>query len=449
MWFRVFVVLAVLFRVGLFLYFVNHGQYIDNDSALYITLAENLLTHHGFSESLIAPYEPEIFRTPGYPVFLAILMALGMDGPNWTVFWQELIYGFCIFIFYRFGRTVFDPRIMRLSLIFLLLEPGGLVYPKLIMSELVFLPFFLGAMLAIAYYLRNFKWHYLFSAGVLFGLGALIRPAVLYFPMVVCVVLLCVGYKNSNKWLHAGVLMLSFMMTIAPWLIRNHHYFGEVIMTGSKSNILINYHVPIVLADAQAIPRAQATAYVNQLVQQTRQEKQDELSRPLSATEGFHLEQEIAVRELAQYPGTYLKQWIYGSLKTMNGPFITQLYDSLSIRSERVHFADAVTRGFLPGLIYYFKNLDLLFLINLLLTMLMSGFALLGIFGIFKSKDPFLWIMMLANFYFICLPGPEGYPRFRFPIGVFWFIQACLGFEWTIAHCQRFWQKKSMIENQY
>ena len=96
-------------------------------------------------------------------------------------------------------------------------------------------------------------------------------------------------------------------------------------------------------------------------------------------------------------------------------------------------FADATSGELYGGVIYYFKNLDWLFMINLLLTIAMSGFALLGVISIMQSKDRFLWLMMLANFYFIFLAGPEGYPRFRFPVGLFWFIQAYLGLVWVMS----------------
>ena len=446
MGFSIFLGLAIVFRIALFLYFITYGQFVDNDSALYITLAENLLEHQVFSESTSSPFSPEIFRTPGYPVFLALLTALGMEGANWTVFWQELIYGLSVFIFYRFGKTVFDPRMMRPGLIFLLIDPGGLVYPKLIMSEILFTVFFLIAMLLIAHYLRKHHWRDLVMVGVILGVGALIRPAIMYFPLVICGVLLFFACKQLKTWLHASLLLLSFMLVISPWLLRNYHYFGETIMTGAQSNILINYHVPIVMADAKGITRIQATDDINRLVQQTRQEKTAELGRPLTLVEGFHLEQKIAINELMQYPRIYLQQWIFGSLKTMNGPFITQLYDSLNIRQNRVHFSDSIATGFKTGIVHYVKNLDFIFLINVLLTLIMGGFALLGAWVIIKSKDPFLWIMMLANFYFICVPGPEGYPRFRFPIGIFWFIQACYGWFWLKAVCLSWRQKNPEAE---
>ena len=57
-------------------------------------------------------------------------------------------------------------------------------------------------------------------------------------------------------------------------------------------------------------------------------------------------------------------------------------------------------------------------------------FAFLGVFYVFEKKDRFLWLMMLANFYFICVAGPMGYARFRIPVSGFWFIQACFGAIW-------------------
>ena len=433
MWFSVFVGLVILLRIGLFLYFTAYGQFVDNDSALYLLLADNLLEQGVFSENTSAPFDPEVFRTPGYPFFIAVIMALGMKGSMWIVFWQELIYLLAIVIFYQFGKQLFDKKIVRAGLIFLLIDPGGLVLPKLIMSELLFLFFFIAAMLALAWYFKFRCWQSLLIAGLLLGLGALIRPAVMYFPVVAVFVLLFRRFGSLQHWWHAGLLVLSFLVVFSPWLIRNYYHFDKIFVTGQQGTIFVDYHLPIVLADVMEIPREQANVLVSQRVKRVMSEKQRELGRPLSVVEEFQLKQRYAVKELTQYPLVYLKQWLYGGLKTMNGPFITQLYDSLGVRSERVHYADAVSRGVYSGIIYYFKNLDGLFLINVLLTMAMAGFALLGVIFIMRNKDRFLWLMMLANFYFIFLAGPEGYPRFRSPVGLFWFIQAYLGFVWSMS----------------
>jgi len=439
MWFRVFIGLVIALKIGMFWFFVEYGQFVDNDSAVYIKLAENLVNNQEFSESSTTPFVAQVFRTPGYPVFLAVLTSLGMEGSYWAVFWQELIYGFCIFLFYHFGKRIFDRNIVIGGVIFLLLDPGGLVHPKLIMSEVLFLPFFFLGLFAIGIYLRESKWQNLIVAGVLFGLGAMVRPAVIYLPLVIAITLCCFDYRNKKRWLHSGLFTLMFIITISPWLIRNYLHFDKVFMSGQQGNIMANYHVPIVWDAANIVPREQGNVLILKQIAAAVSEQSSQIGRPLSEVEIDEVKQKLAIAELTKYPTIYLKQWIFGSIKTMAGPFITQLYDSFGIQSGRVHFYDVIRQAdsFFEGVWHYFKNLDFVFLINAVATIIMAGLALLGVFNIIRQKDCFLWIIMLANFYFISIPGPEGYPRFRFPVGLFWFIQAYLGFRWIAALVQR------------
>jgi 4-amino-4-deoxy-L-arabinose transferase-like glycosyltransferase len=439
MWFRVFIGLVITLKIGMFWYFVEYGQFVDNDSALYIKLAENIVDHQVFSESSAAPFEAQVFRTPGYPAFLAALTSLGMEGSYWAVFWQELIYGFCVFLFYHFGKCLFDRNIVVAGVIFLLLDPGGLVHPKLMMSETLFLPFFFLGLFAIGIYLRESKWQNLIAAGFLFGLGTLIRPAVMYLPFAIAITLCCFDFRNIKRWLHASSFMLMFILTLSPWLVRNYLHFDTLFISSSHGNILAKYHVPIVWDAAGILPREQGNILILKRIKKAVAEQSSKIDRPLTEVEIDGVEKKLAVVELAKYPYIYLKQWIFGCIKTMSGPFITQLYDSYGIRSERVHFYDIVRQedNFAEGVWQYFINLDLIFLVNALATLIMAGLALLGVFNIISQRNCFLWIMMLSNFYFICIPGPEGYPRFRFPVSLFWFIQAYLGFRWIAAFAQK------------
>jgi hypothetical protein len=47
------------------------------DSPRYLQLARNLAEGHGFSAAKVAPYEPEVFRAPLYPLFLSLLLRSG------------------------------------------------------------------------------------------------------------------------------------------------------------------------------------------------------------------------------------------------------------------------------------------------------------------------------------------------------------------------------------
>ena len=71
-----FILLAgLLVRVGLWFYFTEHRPdfFMDDDSAGYLQLAENMRLGRGFSWQASEPFEPHSFRTPGYPAFLLVM----------------------------------------------------------------------------------------------------------------------------------------------------------------------------------------------------------------------------------------------------------------------------------------------------------------------------------------------------------------------------------------
>jgi 4-amino-4-deoxy-L-arabinose transferase-like glycosyltransferase len=427
--------LLILFRIILFFLFIAFdGEYLEEDSGYYLWLANNLIENHVFSQSAEAPFAPQIFRTPGYPAFLAMIDMLGMKSLYWVVFWQELLYGLYMAVFYYCGKPLFGERIIKIGLLFLLLEPGGLSTPKMILSETLFMPFFLAGLLAIGFYLRrDTNWRYLMLAGALMGLGAWVRPGLIYLPWVMACTLLVFNIKSKQRWLHVNILLLTFLLVISPWLIRNHHQFGKVIMSGQQSNMLANYHVPVVWESALGLPFWDGHAQVKAKVNQEVNAKARQVQRSLSVVEIIEIEQQIALQELSKFPAHYLKQWIFGILKTMNGANLLTLYHAFDYRSERLHFFAIKTTDFKSKVTIFLANQDYLFLIEVILRVVIAGFALLGIISIVKRKDCFLWLVMLANFYFICTPGPMGYARFRFPVEVFWFIQAYYGFDWFSA----------------
>ena len=74
----------VLFLLGfllrlpvLFLALANPARAIPpGDAPGYYQLAINLFQHGVFSSSSAAPFHPDAFRTPGYPLFLALIFFL-------------------------------------------------------------------------------------------------------------------------------------------------------------------------------------------------------------------------------------------------------------------------------------------------------------------------------------------------------------------------------------
>lgn len=440
--FALLVGFLILLRTGLFWFFVvSRGEYYSPDTGLYVQLADNLLKNHVFSLSPSAPFVPDIFRTPGYPAFLALIKLLGLHSPYWVVFFQEIIYAGCVWMFFGLGKPVFGEKIAKIGVIFMLLETGGLTYPKLLLSETLFLPFVLGTVLVIGLYLRDARWRYMVIAGAVMGFGALVRPAILYLPLVIAVTLIVFAYRNARRWLHAGVLLLSFLVVIAPWMARNYHHFGKIMMTGQQSNMFINYHVPLVWESAKGIHFNKGWEIIHERVDRAVTAREKSIGRPLSMGERFELQQGMALQELFRYPGEYAKQWLYGILKTMNGVNLTEFYHAFRLDTGRLHFFQVEATDFVEKVTIFLKHQDIVVLLAVFLRVMISGFALLGVLQILSRRDCLLWIMMLVNFYFICVPGPMGYSRFRFPVEVFWFIQAYLGWLWFAG---LLWQKRRL-----
>ena len=398
---------------------------------MYLQLAANISDHFVFSRETVAPFTPEVFRTPGYPAFLAIFHKLGIKSLYWVAFFQELVYLGCVGMFFRYGRVLFSEKMVRAGVLFLLVEPGGLAYPKEIFTEVLFLPWLLGGILAVGYYLRFLNWRYLLLAGVLMGLGAMIRPGLLYLPLVITGTLLLFDLRNKQRWIHAGVFLFACIMVVSPWLVRNHHHFDKVFMSGQQSNMLANYHVPIVLEAAKGISFESGREYMLEQVAQATKTEQSRLHRPLSTVEIFQLEQQVAFKELANYPKDYLLQWGYGIIKVMVSANMLELDHVLHIPIEGLKFPEG--KGFTDRVFRFLQKQDHLYVFAVIFRFAVAGFALLVVVSIIKSKDCFLWIIMLTNFYFICSAGPMGYARYRFPVEVFWFIQAYTGLIWVMA----------------
>lgn len=433
-WFVFLVYLSITFRIAFFIYFVlNKGDTFSADSYLYINLANNLADIFEFSRDSHEPFSPEVFRTPGYPAFLAVLKLLGIHNIYWIIFCQEIIFLVCVLIFFYYGRTLFSRNTIRISVLFMLLEPGGLAYPKEFLTEVLFLPWITSGLLAIGYYCRFLKIRYLFFAGLLFGVGAMVRPGIIYLPIVITIVLIVVTIKNKKTWWHACIFIISFALSISPWLVRNYYHFDKVFMSGQLSNMIVGYHAPIVLQSAKGWSFEKSNEYIQEQIMLAEHKQQLKFNRTLSTVEKFQLEKVTALHELLKYPITYIQQWLFGLFKTMNSAHILEIDHELHIPIDELSFHTNSKDTFFGEILRFLQKKDHLYVAEVIIRTAITIFALLGTICIIKTNKYFLWIVMLTNFYFICAPGPVGYARFRFAIEVFWFIQATFGFIWCIA----------------
>jgi 4-amino-4-deoxy-L-arabinose transferase-like glycosyltransferase len=428
--FGVLVAGLLALRGGLIWYLAASGvNHLQPDSTLYLLLAENLVQKGWFSAS-VEVFAPEVFRTPGYPAFLAGLQVVGLGGLWWVSAAQELVYLFSAFLAYRGIRSLLSEHLGRAALVFMLLEPGGLAFPKLVGSETLFIPFLLGAVFSIGFWLRNARWHWLLLAGALIGTGVLVRPAATYLPIIVLPIMRLAGRSRRTFAVGAVALLLGLSIVLGPWIARNTIHFGEPFISGQASNLLANFHVPIVWETTQGIPFEKGQALVRERVADVQRGAQEELGRALDDVDRSRLQQAWALAELSSNLPTYAVHWTFGVVKAMLGANLLELYHVANLRTERLRYHQIAETGILSKAWRFLSLQDPLVLLELLLRAIAAGLALAGAWSMLRSRDPFLWLVLGVNAYFLSIAGPMGYGRLRFPVEVLWFLQAALGLGW-------------------
>lgn len=264
-------ILAAGFLVRIFLgvYFLDHRPefFLDDDSAGYLQLAENMRLGRGFSWQAGEPFEPNSFRTPGYPAFLAAMR-----------------------IFFGHYEAALAAQILLVvataGLVFLIAKEWGraklglwaagifLAMPFSVMVSLRYLTqplFTFGLILAVWLWLKFLKTdenQYLWFTAILLPPLALVRPIAIYIYLPFLVGYIWYHYRlnqkvNGIRFIWIVILILAvFFLVLSPWLIRNWFLFGHPVLSSITAYQLYFYDAPAVYAHNHGISHGEARQFL-------------------------------------------------------------------------------------------------------------------------------------------------------------------------------------------
>jgi len=195
----------------------------DNDG--YLAHARGISEGTGF----LGPYTgvPTAFRPPAYPVALGLLQACG-PGPAAAVLFINLVASICILVFTRklAEHCGLSPGFAMLSMVCVALDPLLLRYSVLPMTEVPCAAVLLVAVVLfrIAQTQTRRAWSTSLGSGLLFGVGALVRP----------VVLISCGFISLAALIRKRQIAVVLPAVVAglvliPWVIRNAVQFHKFI----------------------------------------------------------------------------------------------------------------------------------------------------------------------------------------------------------------------------
>jgi 4-amino-4-deoxy-L-arabinose transferase-like glycosyltransferase len=219
-----------------------------DDEQHYYTLALNLLHGHGLA------WEPGVLtsiRPPLYPFFLTLVWTVSGTESLWTVRIAQILLNLVnVFLVYRLGVLLFNPRIALFAAAGFCFYPSFVGFNVFLLTEVLFT--LLLTLIALGYVLliKTGKFSAAWGTGMALGLAALTRSILWPFPLVLCP--LAFLSVRGRPWVRLQValcLFLGYALVVTPWALRNTRLQGVFTVVDTMGGLTLrmgNYeHTPL------------------------------------------------------------------------------------------------------------------------------------------------------------------------------------------------------------
>lgn len=233
----------------------NMGLGPFGDTHLYHKIAYNLYSGNGFSgsddrraygfegkEEELA-YEPTATRGPVYPTFMwAVYKTFGtvehMDAEDWHYNWDKIRIVQCIIdallclVVYFIVRLIYSNSFGAALIAALLYSFSfyNVFYTRALLSESL-MTFLLSLFILFCTLgLKKDKILFWIASGITFGLVILTKSEYILFPFVLFISILFINRnKLANKLKRSFIFIISVIIIVLPWTLRNYIAFKEFI----------------------------------------------------------------------------------------------------------------------------------------------------------------------------------------------------------------------------
>jgi hypothetical protein len=396
---------------------------------------------------------PDLVRTPGYPLFLAIT---SLGGPPSTAVIQVILSVFSVLLVWKLGRTAFgDERIAFGAAWIFAFEPISIIFSFTLMSETLFLALFLLSLERLAAFLRRRRLPVLAIAGLWLAAATFVRPVTYYLPVFLALGLFLVLARVPGlRWKAPVVLLICVMPCLGAWQIRNWIETGY----GGFSSIS---EINIYFSDAAGITAQVEHRDINDVLAASGYPNHynmwvDNHGQIYLSTEylTFHPEQtewsqgqrlafmhSEALHIIRTHYGVYLHECLRSAFRTVFEPGAGLLYDLIYPDGHDHIIGLSKDKGIAREVIELANAHPWIAAEKASFTVVLLGLYLFAARGILRigMRNTCLWLLLGTSLYFIVVSaaatGPFGEARFRLPVMPVVCILAAAGFQYkkTIA----------------
>jgi Dolichyl-phosphate-mannose-protein mannosyltransferase len=410
------VIAAGLVRLGLLAMTLARGgsaALYRADTLSYSEPGRNLLLHGRFVEAGV----PDIARTPGYALFLALA---SLAGPIAVALAQVIISLFSVALVWRLARSAFpQDRIAIIAAWIFAFEPLSILYSILLLSETLFLALFLFSLIRLVEFLGSRRLRALAAAGLWLAAATFVRPVTYYLPIALAAGLMLVLVRVPGmRWKAPAVLLLSVLPWLAAWQMRNRGETGFAGFSSIQTQNLYFFSAAEVTSrvEHRTLPEVQHELGYN--------DEQLFLERHPQAA-GWNQAQRLefmgteAKLVLRAHPWLFLLTHLAGSVRTSLNPGGAILLDLVDAPVDDETFTREREQGPLRAALWMAGHHPWQMATMAALGSLLLALYVLAVLGVVRNAASSVsqWLLLGVSLYFFAVSGgPVAAARLRLPI---------------------------------
>jgi len=388
------------------------GVIASGDTASYLEPGRNLLLHGRFMTGAL----PEIDRTPGYSLFLALF---SLAGPATAALAQVLLSAFTVLLLWRLARAVFaEERIALLAAWLFAFEPVSVIYSVRLLPETLFLALLLLSLERLAVFIRDRNLWVLAQAGLWMAAATFVRPVSYYLPILLALGLFAVLERVPGlRWKAPAVLLLSVLPWLAVWQARNKIETGFGGFSSIVARNLYFYQAAEVEARVQHRPFIEVQSGLGYPDEQSYLARHPEQAGWDQARRAAFMRSEAA-RVLRAHPGTAMKVQLEGAAVVAFTPCAAELLRLLGVYPENGP-KRVVDEGPVRSALWFARAHPGPAALMAALEAVLLGLYLLAARGALCgcARREVLWLLLGVSLYFLAVSGgAQAVGRYRLPV---------------------------------
>jgi 4-amino-4-deoxy-L-arabinose transferase-like glycosyltransferase len=404
----IILLVAVLIRGGLLASLWKNGEHriYTPDSQAYIQLSHSLVEQGTFQRE----GEPEIFRTPGYPLLLAFSIPWGESWWQAVLVFQVILDVVLVYLTFLLGWMLAGDRAGLIAAALQAVEPLVVASSLRILSDSLYAFLFILAILLLVHCVRHGRWWALIASALVLGAACYVRPVGGVMAAVAAVMLLLVG--GERRLLKAVAMAGIVGLCAAPWVVRNVIVADYRGFSTQNTDAMYYFAAPEVLAATEGISPDKARAMMA--------ETDEVVNAGKSPGQAADARRREAIRILSENPWLYARIHLVGCLGVFL-PAATDVLQTVGLTTGERGTLDVLhTQGIVAAVRHYFGGHPTAMMVAaplLIATAVQYLGALLCIIQAGRQRIPKeVWLLVVLVVVSVLLPGPFGLPRYRLPI---------------------------------